>query len=67
MKEIKKRINFLKNFLISNGIEEVRILIMETLEADQNENSLLRGSEYLVFYPENDHNEELGVIIKVSE
>lgn len=49
------------------GIEKDRIVLIEALETDQNENSILRGSEYLAVYPENEKNEEIGVLIKISE
>lgn len=65
--EIQERIKFLRNFLISNGIEKSRIVLIEALETDKKENSFLRGSEYLVVYPENDDKEEIGVLIKISE
>jgi hypothetical protein len=65
--EIQERIKFLRNFLISNGIEKSRIVLIEALETDKKVNSFLRGSEYLVVYPENDDKEDIGVLIKISE
>jgi hypothetical protein len=63
--EVKDRISFVQSFLISKGLRKSKIEIRPAfLDTNEFGNSNLRGSEYMVGYPKDNHKEEIGVILR---